>query len=218
MTTVFLSRPLRVGMPLYGGRDSFRMEKDGDLSRGDTANSLKISFSNHAGTHFDFPRHVQADGKTLDDYPAEDFIFTRPAALNIKLSKSRYITAEDLRAANPPPGADLILIKTDTPYNGEEYWRENPGLGPTAAEFLKNLSPPPRCVGLDFISVNSWPNRDPGRIAHRILLAEPAILILEDLDLSPLNQPGARLLKVTAAPLRLARADGTPAVVLGEIG
>jgi kynurenine formamidase len=172
---------------------------------------------NHAGTHLDFPAHVRPQGRTLDDYPADYFVFLRPALLEIPLSAGRYLTAADLSLARPAPGADLILIRTGFPYGGDEYWRDNPGLDPTAAEFLKNLPAPPRAVGLDFISVNRWPDRDPGRVAHKILLAEPEILILEDLDLSPLSGPGGVLRRVTAAPLRVAGADGVPAAVLGEL-
>jgi kynurenine formamidase len=153
----------------------------------------------------------------LDDYPAAYFIFRRPALLEIPLSAGRYLTAADLALSRPGPGADLILIRTGFPYDGDGYWRDNPGLDPTAAEFLKNLAPPPRAVGLDFISVNRWPDRTPGRAAHKILLAEPEVLIIEDMDLSPLAGQGGRLRRVTAAPLRVAGADGAPAVVLGEL-
>lgn len=218
MTTVFLSRPYRPGLHLYGGRDNFQMEVDGQLSRGDTANSLKICLSNHAGTHLDFPAHVHPGGKTIDDYPADYFVFCHPAVLEIALPPGRrYLDVEDFKAAGLPVGADLLLIRTGVDYRHEDYWRDNPGLGPSVAEFLKNLQPPPRCVGLDFISVNAFCDRGPGRLAHKILLAEPEILILEDMDLTPLSDPRLKLIKVMAAPLRLAGADGTPATVLAEI-
>jgi kynurenine formamidase len=204
-------------MALYGGRDSFRMAPDGDLSRGHSANSLNISFSNHDGSHLDLPRHVHPEGRTLDDYPAEYFIFQRPAVLAVRPARGRYLGAADFMSADIPKGADLILIKTGVPYESESYWRDNPGLDPGGAEFLKSLVPAPRCLGLDCISVNAWSDRGPGRAAHRILLAEPAILILEDLDLSPLDRPGLSLGQVTVAPLRLAGADGAPVTVLAEL-
>ena len=216
MKTVFLSRVLRPGLPLYGGRgEDFQLRRKGDLSRGDSAASLSLTLANHAGTHLDFPAHVHPGGRTLDDYPADYFIFRRPALWEIPLSAGRYITAADL--ALNQPGPDLILIRTGLPYDGDDYWRDNPGLDPTAAEFLKNLAPLPRAVGLDFISVNRWPDREPGRAAHKILLAEPEVLIIEDMDLSPLAGQGGRLRRVTAAPLMVAGADGVPATVLGEL-
>lgn len=214
MTAVFLSRSLCQGMPFYGGRASFSLEKDGELDKGDTANSLKINMSNHAGTHWDFPRHVHPQGRTLGDYPADFFIFTRPIVISLPLTRGRYITAVDLEPLAPPPGADLIIIKTDFPHDRPEYWSHNPGLDPTAADFIKSLAP--RALGVDFISLNSWPDRGPGRLAHRILLAEPEVLILEDLNLTPLNaQPGPPK-RIIAPPLRLAAADGAPALVLAE--
>ena len=218
MKTVFLSRVLRPGLPIYGGRsEDFKMARQGDLSRGDSANSLRLTLTNHVGTHFDFPAHVHFGGRTMEDYPADFFIFHKPALLEISLTAGRYLTAADLALNRPGPGADIILIRTGFAYGSDDYWRDNPGLDPTAAEFLKNLAPPPRVVGLDFISVNRWPDRTPGRTAHKILLAEPEIIILEDLDLAPLAGRGNRLQRVTAAPLRVAAADGVPAVVLGEL-
>ena len=205
-------------MPLYGGREEdFQLARKGDLSRGDSANSLRLNLTNHVGTHFDFPAHVHLGGLTLDDYPAEFFIFHRPVLLEIPLAVGRHLTAADLALNQPDSGADLILIRTGFPYDGDGYWRDNPGLDPTAAVFFKNLDPPPRAVGLDFISVNRWPDRAPGRATHKILLAEPEILIIEDMDLTPLAGQGDRLIRVTAMPLRVAGADGVPAMVLGEL-
>jgi len=205
-------------MPLYGGRtENFQMAQQGDLNRGDSANSLRLSLSNHVGTHLDCPAHVHQGGRTLDDYPAEFFVFNRPALLEIPLSVGRYITADDLALNRPAHGADLILIRTGFPYGVADYWRDNPGLDPSAAEFLKNLTPPPRAIGIDFISVNRWPDRNPGRAAHKILLAEPEILIIEDMDLSPLVGLYGRLKRVIVAPMRVAGADGAPVTVLGEL-
>lgn len=153
----------------------------------------------------------------MDDYPAEFFVFHRPVLLEIPLSAGRYITDADLAFNQPTHGADLILIRTGFPYNVDDYWRDNPGLDPSAAEFLKKLTPPPRAVGLDFISVNRWPDRAPGRVAHKILLAEPEILIIEDLDLSQLTGRSGRLQRITVAPLRVAGADGSPVTVFGEL-
>jgi len=205
-------------MPLYGGRtENFQVAQQGDLNRGDSANSLLLTLTNHVGTHLDCPAHVHPEGRTLDDYPAEFFVFNRPVVLEIPLSVGRYLTADDLALTQPINGADLILIRTGFPYGTADYWRDNPGLDPSAAEFLKNLTPPPRAVGLDFISANRWPDRLPGRAAHKILLAEPEILIIEDLDLSPLAIPGSRLKRVIVAPMRVAGADGAPVAVMGEL-
>ena len=165
----------------------------------------------------DFPAHVHINGRTLDDYPPEFFVFSQPVILEIKLSSSRYITAADLDIEKISTGADLLLLKTDIAYGGDEYWRDNPGLDTTAAELLKNLPKPPRCLGLDFISINRWPDREPGRIAHKVLLAEPEIIIIEDMDLSPLNEFGARLRRVAAVPFRVAGVDGTPVTVMAEL-
>lgn len=215
---VFLSRVLQQGMPLYGGRiGNFQVAQQGDLNRGDSANSLRLALTNHVGTHLDFPAHVHPGGRSLDDYPAEYFCFKNPAVLRVELDRPRYIEADDLKLESLPPEADLILIKTGFPYDDDDYWRNNPGLAPSAAIALKNLTPMPRCVGLDFISINRWPDREPGRLTHKLLLAKPEILVLEDLDLAPLDEPNSQLGRVLVAPLRLGGADGAPATVMAEL-
>ena len=216
---LWLSRPLLPGMAAYNGRDDFQARPADDMARGAANNSLRLAFKNHVGTHFDFPRHFFADGKSVDDYAAADFIFSRPALVDIPLEQGRYINDEDLKAARPPEGADLLLIRTGYGafYGQDKYWNDNPGLDSTAAAWLKRHHPSIRCLGMDFLSVNAHRNKEPGRAGHRAFLSPPEILLIEDMDLSPLNGAGPGLSSVVAAPLRIGRADGAPCTVIGQV-
>lgn len=109
---VYLSRTLRPGMPTYNGRDTLRLKPESDMRRGDTTNSLEVTFGNHTGTHFDFPRHFWVNGKTLNDYPADFFFFKSPCLIDIPVESGRLITAADLAAAPIHSEADILLIRT----------------------------------------------------------------------------------------------------------
>jgi kynurenine formamidase len=186
---------------------------------GDTTNSLRLSLTNHAGTHMDFPRHFLRYGKTLNEYDAGSFVFSRPAIAHIPLRTGRYITGKDLRDAAVDPAADMLLIRTgyDELYEDPRYWNDNPGLDPSAADYLKSFFQGLRCVGMDFLSVNAYKDKQPGRKAHKMLLSRPEILILEDMDLSALQDAENGLRSVIAAPLLIDTADGAPCTVIGEL-
>lgn len=70
---------------------------------------------------------------------------------------------------------------------------------------------------MDFISINAYKYKAEGRQAHRRLLSSPEIIIIEDLDLAPLEASGAMPHSIIAVPLLVDRADGTPCTVFAEI-
>lgn len=79
---------------------------------------------------------------------------------------------------------------------------------------MKKSYPASRCLGLDFISLNAHKDKEPGRLAHKILLSPPEMLILEDLDLSMITAP---TLSIWAFPLLVAVDDGAPTTVLAAV-
>ena len=44
------------------------IQKDRDMSKGDSANTSHIAMSSHAGTHIDFPYHFSLDGKKIKPF------------------------------------------------------------------------------------------------------------------------------------------------------
>ena len=217
MSLIFLSRTLRPGLAAYNGDpEALLLTKLSDMDKGATANAQRLTINGHVGTHLDFPRHFLKKGKTMDDYRADYFFFHRPALIEIPLDTGELIKAQDVDGWAIDPRADLLLIRTGYSkfYEQDKYWNDNPGLAASAAESLKSRYPALRAVGLDTISINAFKFKDEGRRAHRLLLAEPEILIIEDMDLSPIG-PGA-LDWVLAAPLPVAGADGVPVSVFAN--
>ena len=61
----YLSYFLDDKTPIYGGSSGIDIVKLNDIAKGDTANTKRISFHNHSGTHIDFPNHFLENGKIM---------------------------------------------------------------------------------------------------------------------------------------------------------
>jgi kynurenine formamidase len=194
---IFLSRVLSKGTVCYNGV------------------SAESAQNYHIGTHIDFPAHSVKNGKTVNDYNAEYFVFAHPFVCNISIECGSYINSEHLKEFNIPKCTDLLVIKTGYGeyYNEEKYWNDNPGLDKSIAEFLKSKFPKIRAIGMDFISVNAYRNKEPGRKAHTAFLSEPEILLIEDMLIS--NEISA-FKRIIVAPLLINLADGVPCSIIAE--
>lgn len=216
-----LSYPLDEKTPSYGDGKGLHRTFDKSLARGDSCNTSTWTFSNHLGTHLDFPRHFVEDGRTIDDYPLDSFIFCRVGFVDLgELDGGRIITWQDLEAADLPAEIELLLIKTGFCHkrNLPAYWQENPGFSPDLADRLREAFPALRLLGFDSISLSSFSHRDLGRQAHkRFLDHQRPILPLEDMDLSRLNNSSSPLKQVIVAPWMMREADAVPCTVLAEI-
>ena len=203
-----------------GGSSSFENVPEKSMACGDSCNTSHWAFSNHLGTHIDFPRHFFNNGKTLDEYSPVDLVFNEPFVLQLTaISPATIIDESFFRIDEIPLNTDILLIKTSfNRYRGEKvYWQQNPGVAPSIAPALREWLPELRCVGFDFISLSSFAHRDTGRLAHRAFLKPPRpILLVEDMDLSKID-PDSIFSEVIIAPLRIKGADAAPCLVLAKI-
>lgn len=216
----FLSYVLNEATPAYGGGPSLAVEQTRDMSRGDTCNTQVWHLPNHVGTHIDMPRHFSRNGAGLDRYPPDFWICSQVCHIRLApVAPGRIITPLDLASHVLPPATDLLLLET-----GFGAWRgtpayvlENPGIDPDMAGFLRHFCPELKMIGLDVISLSGFTARDLGRQAHRAFLDHEApILIIEDMDLSPLA--GTRgIEQVIVSPLRVVQGDGSPCTVTAKI-
>lgn len=217
---ISLSYPLDEKTPSYGDGKGFHRITDKDMTRGDSCNTSTWTFSNHLGTHLDFPRHFVADGRTIDDYALDSFIFSRVGFVDLgELKGGTIISWQDLASADLPEEIELLLVKTGFCHQRglPAYWQENPGFSPDLAEHLREAFPALRVLGFDSISLSSFSHRDLGRQAHkRFLDHQRPILPLEDLDLSMLSSISL-LKQVIVAPWMVGGADAVPCTVLAEM-
>ena len=160
---------------------------------------------------------VIEDGKAVDSFSGQDWIFNRSLVLNIEIKPGQLIEPIHSSANDINNQTEFILFKTGfEQFRGKDvYWRENPGLAPELAEFLIAKCPNLRAVGMDFISISSFKHKEKGRMAHELFLKRE-ILIFEDMRLCEL-QSYSRLDKIIALPLRFQNGDGAPVSILGQI-
>ena len=217
---LFLSHPLSGDTPTYGSNPRFESRRHRDMDRGDTCNTAIFHFHNHSGTHLDAPLHFDPVGRDVSALEPDELVFEQVVLLEIPAGPSELIGPERLEhAVARIANADLVLLRTEFERRrGEpEYVRENPRLAPALADWLREVAPGVRAVGVDAISISAVDHREVGREAHRRFLAPGAgrpILLIEDMALALAPKHIAR---VWILPLRVLNADGGPCTVVAEI-
>lgn len=212
-----LSHPYTSKVPVYGGGSEFiDIRSIKSIQAGDSCNVYYFGMNNHWGTHVDGPNHFHESGMTVVDYPPETWFFTSPKLVSLELEPGQIVNVADL-VDHVDGDVDFLLIQSNwTRFRGEDvYGRNNPGLSPDIADWLRHF-PRIRAVGIDWISVSSFANRELGREAHRAFLKPdgPPFLLIEDMNLSDIG--GNLLLKqVVVAPLFVTGLDSVPCTVYG---
>jgi kynurenine formamidase len=221
MRWIYLSHPLAPDAPVYGGGQGFFAQPVNNMAGGDSCNTSHWQLSNHMGTHLDFSRHFVADGKTLENYSSDFFIFEKVHLVRLNaISAGRVIGPDDVDFVNASESTTLLLLKTgfETHRGQALYWQQSPGFHPEMAEYIRFHLPNLRVVGFDTISLSSFVHRDIGRKAHRAFLDHhQPILLLEDMALGGVDE-NTHINQVVVAPLRVTGADGSPCTVMAQIG
>lgn len=217
MSYRFLSHTLSNRIPVYGGYAAPDISEVKSISRGDSANVFSFSMQNHWGTHIDAPNHFFEKGKKISDYPADFWIFKAPTVVKLHLGcGDLLVCGEWIEKIHPE--TDLVLFQAgwSGTRNQEKYILQNPGIHPETGAYLRGRYPKLRAIGIDWISVSSYKNREIGREAHKAFLnpdgPNAPILIIEDMDLSG-DLSGLK--EVCVIPLRIDSLDSAPCTVIG---
>jgi len=187
----------------------------------DDANVTMMELTSHTGTHLDTPAHVIADGMTLTDLHAEDFVFHSPKVFDVRLGDTEIVQPEHLEPfVSQGQGADLLLFRfgcaevrrTDP----KRFSTKRPGFGVESAEFLRANFPAMRALGMDVPSLSCIEHLDRTFRAHHALLggAGRRFLVIEDMNL---EYDLSTLRSVVVAPLLVERIDGGPCTIIGEL-
>ena len=111
-----ISVPLREGMVVFAFENNMQIERRYSMERGDMGNNSSIHMGVHTGTHMDAPRHVLANGQTIDQMPLGDAI--GPARV-IEIRDYKAIKAEELKQYKFKRGERILFTLQKTRRN---FW------------------------------------------------------------------------------------------------
>jgi arylformamidase len=215
---VYLSHPLAVDQPAYGGKaETLEIFSTKSIRNGDSCHTFRVTFDNHVGTHVDAPAHFFENASTILDYPADFWIFNHPQVLSFPVRPAQLLEAglfeRDIKSTT-----DFLILKTgfQSFRSKAEYGCHNPGISAAAGLRLRERFPAIQAIGFDFISLSSYQNRAEGRLAHKAFLDPKGkghpILIVEDMDL---DKDLTGLSCVAVVPLLVQGIDSAPCTVMG---
>ncbi|WP_281195296.1 cyclase family protein [Halorubrum sp. F4] len=204
-----LSHPIETGIQTYPGDPAVTVETVATHET-DGFHVESVECGSHTGTHVDAPAHTEPDGRTLDAYPVERFVFDAIRVDCRDLGARESIPAERV----PDADADLLAFRTGWDASwGTDRYLDHPYLSPAAAEACAErgfdvavdaLSPDPTP------SPNASDDEPAGFEAHHTLLGSGS-LILE--NLTGLGAVDERF-ELRAYPLALP-SDGAPVRAVG---
>lgn len=221
---IFLSYTLSVSTPMYGENEAPSIVQRSSILQGKSSNSFKISFHNHSGTHVDAPAHFIQGGKRIDEYEANELLFSRVFVFTIPKNPGEWIEEKDLKdkVRSIPTKIDSIIFCTGFHARRTEgvYLSNNPGISPEAIAWLRIRFPKLRCIGIDSLSISSFSDRPRGRKAHIEAFMEKQagsvpLLLIEDMDLSGLGNN--KIKNLFLFPLRVYGVDSAPCTIIAEV-
>lgn len=210
MKMIDLTQTMAAEMPVFPGTPqpviapACVMERDG-------FRETSLALWSHTGTHIDAPAHILADGKYLDELPAESF-FGLAAIVDISAYAGGSVPPEALRQEEARlKYAQFAVLKSGWErYWGEEaYYHGFPVLAPEAAAYLAAL-PGLRGVAVDMLSVD--PVADESFAIHRLLLGAGKLIVE---NLCHLDALTGDVFLLSVLPLKYGRADGSPVRAVG---
>ncbi|MDB5338359.1 MAG: cyclase family protein [Planctomycetaceae bacterium] len=195
-----ITRPVDENLPCWPGRAPPEHRWEKSLGAGDHCNVSMWRINAHAGTHMDAPLHFFADGKPIDQIPAEIFL----GRCEIVDLSSPDAAPFDVDLAKRYCGVERLLIRTahSAGITRTGYQPHDALMSEAAAAVL--IEGGLRLIGTDRLSVDDSAGKG-FELHHRFLGAD--CVIVEGLLLTEVS---AGLYQLYAAPLRLTNTEASP--------
>ena len=206
MKVIDLTHTIRPDMPVYPGTEQPKFipansyEKDG-------FREMLLQMYTHTGTHMDPPAHLYPGKKTLDQFPADQFIGKALIIDCRELKTGEAITMAHIRKyGEKPEQADFLLFNLgwDKFWGTDAYFGDYPCVDDEVLDYIMKGSY--KGIGFDVIGLD--PISDIALVRHNKLFAACDMVNIE--NLKNLHLCGSDLFWFSCFPLKLENADGSP--------
>lgn len=200
---VDLTMPIDERTPTFPGdpeqeiEDASTVDEDGYAVK-------RLNFSSHFSTHIDAPAHMVRGGKTLDEYPTENFV-GEAVAVDVRGQEEISLDPDHVGFTE----VEMVFFRTGHAQKayGDGYYRGAPVITEETAEMLVEK-------GVDIVGIDSYsPDEEPYPV-HEILLGND-ILIAE--NLVNLEEVSGKSFRCYLLPLKIGDADGAPCRAIGVV-
>ncbi len=215
-----LSHILSEDDPPFPDSPTMRIKPFARIENGDACNTSVIEIFNHFGTHMDAPKHFFNEGFSIAELPVDFFIFHKPLILDIPLAAEQLLTKEMIAPFESEiRKCDFLCIRSGFAVKRNSdtlvYSSRGPGLSASLCKYFMDEFRNIKCIGIDWISVTSYPHLEDGILAHRYLMGsfhDRYITVIEELNLEKVYKRGIG--KVIALPLFVKGSDSAPVTVI----
>ena len=220
MKIIDLTHPITESMPMYPGTDAPKLQVAHSYKDFGFMETL-ISLYSHTGTHIDAPAHLYPGGRTLDQYPVEQFVGNALVIDCRRLQNNEKISLQLLEERGSELyEAEFVLFLTghSALWGNPEYFGSFPVMSDEVVEWVNQRKL--KGIGIDAPSFDPVTVENLEQAAdelhhHRAILKTNHTLLLE--NLCRLEEIGDDLFTLCALPVKTENADGAPARVIAMV-
>ena len=206
MKVIDLTHTIRPDMPVYPGTEQPKFIPANSYEKDGFRETL-LQMYTHTGTHMDPPAHLYPGKKTLDQFPADQFIGKALVIDCRELKEGEAITMAHIRKyGEKPEQADFLLFNLgwDQFWGTDAYFGDYPCVDDEVLDYIMKGSY--KGIGFDVIGLD--PIADAALTRHNRLFAACDMVNIE--NLKNLHLCGSDLFWFSCFPLKLENADGSP--------
>lgn len=206
MKVIDLTHTIREKMPVYPGTDTPKFSPANSYEK-DGFKETMLQMYTHTGTHMDPPAHLFAGRKTLNQFPASQFIGKALVIDCSGLSEGEKITMEQIdKYGKTADEVDFLLFHLgwDKRWGTESYFGDYPCIDDEVLEYIINGNY--KGIGFDVIGLD--PIADENLTRHKKLFEACDIINIE--NLKNLHLCGRDVFWFSCFPLKFEDSDGSP--------
>ncbi len=206
MKVIDLTHTIKEDMPVYPGTDTPRFIPANSYEKDGFKETL-LQMYTHTGTHMDPPAHLYAGKRTLDRFPASQFIGKALVIECRDLKEGGVITMEHIQKYGEKAGrADFLLFNLgwDKRWGTDAYFGDYPCIDEEVLDYI--IQGNYKGIGFDVIGLD--PISDVNLTRHKKLFQNCDIVNIE--NLKNLELCGGELFWFSCFPLKLEDCDGSP--------